>query len=136
MHIFQISAAAVATSLLCGVSVSLSAQQPEPTVTKVTTKELTDIPGKEVLILTVDYAPGAADSPHRHNADALVYVLEGSVVEQVKGGNPVTLTVGQTFYEGPDDIHVVGKNASGTKPARIMAILVKNKGAPPLVPVK
>jgi len=136
MHIFQISRAAFLTSLLCCVSVSLSAQQPEPTVTKVTTKELTDIPGKEVLILTVEYAPGAADSPHRHNADAFVYVLEGSVVEQVKGGKPVTLTAGQTFYESPNDIHVVGRNASNTKPAKLLAVLVKNKGAPPLVPVK
>lgn len=136
MHNFQISVAAFATSLMCLISVSLSAQQPEPTVTKVTEKELTDIPGKEVLILTVEYAPGAVDSPHRHNADAFVYVLEGSVVEQVKGGKPVTLTVGQTFYEGPEDIHVVGRNASTTKPAKILAVLVKNKGAPPLVPVK
>jgi len=105
-------------------------------VTKVIAKELTDVPGKEVLILTVEYAPGAADSPHRHNADAFVYVLEGSVVEQVKGGKPVTLTAGQTFYESPDDIHVVGKNASSTQPAKLLAVLVKEKGAPPVVPVK
>lgn len=136
MHIFQMSLAAFVTSLLCCVSVSLSAQDPEPTVTKLVAKELTDIPGKEVLILQVEYAPGAADSPHRHNADAFVYVLEGTVVEQVKGGKPVTLTAGQTFYEGPDDIHVVGRNASSTKPAKILAVLVKSKGAPPLVPVK
>ena len=136
MHIFQNSIAAIVTSLLCLVSVSLSAQQLEPTVTKVIAKELTDVPGKEVLILTVEYAPGAADSPHRHNADAFVYVLEGSVVEQVKGGKPVTLTAGQTFYESPDDIHVVGKNASSTQPAKLLAVLVKKKGAPPVVPVK
>lgn len=115
-------------------SAPLSAQ--EPKVTPVTTKELADVPGKEVLILTVDYEPGAADKPHRHNADAFVYVLEGSVVEQVKGGQPVTLTAGQTFYEGPDDIHVVGRNASSTKPAKLLAILVKKKGAPALVPEK
>ena len=136
MHIFHVSIAAFVTSLLCCVSVSLSAQAPEPTVTKVTEKQLTDIPGKEVLILTVEYAPGASDSPHRHNADAFVYVLEGSVVEQVKGGEPVTLTAGQTFYEAPGDIHTVGRNASSTKPAKILAVLVKNTGAPPLVPVK
>jgi quercetin dioxygenase-like cupin family protein len=112
----------------------LSAQ--EPTVKPVVTKELPDIPGKEILILTVEYVPGGADLPHRHNADALVYVLEGSVVEQVKGGQPVTLTPGQTFYEGPDDVHSVGRNASHTKPAKLLAILVKDKGKPPLVPVK
>jgi quercetin dioxygenase-like cupin family protein len=136
MHIFSISMASLMTSLLCVVSIPLHAQAPEPTVTKVTTKELTDIPGKEVLILTVDYAPGGADKAHRHNADAFVYVLEGSVVEQVKGGQPVTLTAGQTFYERPDDIHIVGRNASRTKPAKLLAVLVKDKGSPPVVPVK
>lgn len=130
----KISMAALLASLLCLISVPLSAQ--EPKVAPVMTKELTDIPGKEVLVLTVEYAPGGADSIHRHNADALVYVLEGSVVEQVKGGRPVTLTAGQTFYEGPEDIHIVGRNASHTRPAKLLAILVKNKGAPALVPVK
>jgi quercetin dioxygenase-like cupin family protein len=136
MQTFSISMALLTGSLLCVVNVPLHAQAPEPTVTKVTTKELPDIPGKEVLILTVDYAPGGADKAHRHNADAFVYVLEGSVVEQVKGGTPVTLTIGQTFYEGRDDIHVVGRNASRTKPAKLLAVLVKDKGAPPVVPVK
>jgi quercetin dioxygenase-like cupin family protein len=125
---------ALLSGVLLLVGVPLCGQ--EPTVKPVLTKELADVPGKEVLILTVDYAPGAADNVHRHNADAFVYVLEGSVVEQVKGGQPVTLTVGQSFYEGPDDIHVVGRNASTTKPAKLLAILVKKKGAPPLVPVK
>lgn len=136
MHFFQMSMAALVTGLLCLASVSQGAQHPEPTVTKVTEKDLSDIPGKEVLMLEVDYAPGATDSPHRHNAYAFVYVLEGSVVEQVKGGKAVTLVPGQTFYEGPSDIHVVGRNASSTKPAKLLAVLVKDKGAPPLVPVK
>ena len=136
MCTFKVSMAAFLASLLCIISVPLNAQQPEPKVAPLTTKELADIPGKEVLMVTVDYPPGAADSPHRHNADVFVYVLEGSVVEQVKGGQPVTLKAGQTFYEGPEDIHVVGRNASHTRPAKILAILVKNKGAPALVPVK
>ncbi|HEX5409198.1 MAG TPA: cupin domain-containing protein [Gemmatimonadaceae bacterium] len=130
----KMSVAVCLASLLCVISVPLSAQ--EPTVTPLMTKELTDLPGKELLVLTVQYAPGEADAVHRHNADALVYVLEGSVVEQVKGGKPVTLTAGQTFYEGPDDIHIVGRNASKTQPAKILAILVKKKGAPPVIPVK
>jgi quercetin dioxygenase-like cupin family protein len=136
MHIFQISIATLLAGVLCCVSVSLSAQAPEPTVKPLMTKQLADVPGKEVMILEVDYAPGGADRAHRHNADGFVYVLEGSVVEQVKGGNPVTLTAGQTFYESPSDIHVVGRNASSTQPAKLLAVLVKNKGAPPLVPVK
>jgi quercetin dioxygenase-like cupin family protein len=99
-------------------------------------KELADIPGKEVVMITVEYSPGGADIVHRHDADAIVYVLEGSVIEQVKGGKPDTLTVGETIFEGPEDIHIVGKNASKTQPAKVLAILVKKKGAPPLVPVK
>ncbi len=125
---------ALLASVLCLVSVPLTAQ--EPKVTPVMTKELADIPGKEVVVVTVEYAPGGADAVHRHNADAIVYVLEGSVIEQVKGGKPDTLTVGETFFESPEDIHIVGRNASSTQPAKILAILVKKKGAPALVPVK
>jgi quercetin dioxygenase-like cupin family protein len=108
----------------------------EPKVTPVLSKDLTDIPGKEGLVLTVEYPPGGSDPVHRHNADAFVYVLEGSVVMQVKGGKEVTLTPGQTFYEGPGDIHVVGRNASQTKPAKFVVFMVKDKSAPVLVPVK
>src|SRR3974377_2414495 len=84
----------------------------EPKVTEVFSKEFTDIPGKEVLMLTVEYPPGGSDPIHRHNAHAFVYVLEGSVVMQVRGGQQVTLTPGQTFYEGPDEIHLVDRNAN------------------------
>ena len=108
----------------------------EPKVTSVFSKDLKDIPGREGLMLTVEYPPGGSDPIHRHNAHAFVYVLEGSVVMQVKGGREVTLTPGQTFYEGPDDIHVVGRNASSTRPAKFLVFLVKDKGAPALVPVK
>ena len=105
-------------------------------VTPLMSKDLADFPGKEVLMITVVYPPGASDPIHRHNAHAFVYMLEGSVVMQVKGGKEVTLTPGQTFYEGPNDIHVVGRNASTTKPAKFLVFLVKNKNAPVLVPVK
>jgi quercetin dioxygenase-like cupin family protein len=118
--------------LLCLMTDPLMAQ--EPTVTSLMAKELTDIPGKEVLMITVEYAPGGSDPVHRHNAHGFIYVLEGSVVMQVRGGKQVTLTPGQTFYEGADDIHIVGRNASGTKPAKFLVFLVKNKGAPVLVP--
>jgi quercetin dioxygenase-like cupin family protein len=107
----------------------------EPKVTSLMSKDLTEIPGREVLMITVEYAPGGVDPIHRHNAHAFVYVLEGSIVMQVKGGKEVTLTPGQTFYEGPDDLHVVGRNASSTKPAKFLVFLVKDKGAPVLVPV-
>jgi quercetin dioxygenase-like cupin family protein len=106
----------------------------EPKVTQVLSKDLTDIPGKEGLMLTVEYPPGGSDPIHRHNAHAFVYVLEGSVVMQVRGGKETILIPGQTFYEGPDDVHVVGRNASQTKPAKFVVFLVKDKGAPALVP--
>ncbi len=110
------------------------AQQPH--VVTVMSKELADIPGKEVVMITVEFPPGGSDPVHRHNAHGFIYVLEGSVVMQVKGGKEVTLTPGQSFYEGPDDVHVVGRNASNTRPAELLAVLVKDKGAPILVPVK
>ena len=105
----------------------------EPKVTQLMSKDLAEFPGKEALMITVEYPPGGSDPVHRHNAHAFVYVLEGSVVMQVKGGKEVTLTPGQTFYEGPDDVHVVGRNASRTKPAKFLVFLVKDKGAPVLV---
>ena len=107
----------------------------EAKVTSLMSKDLTETPGREVSMITVDYPPGSTDPIHRHNAHALVYVLEGSIVMQVKGGKEITLTPGQTFYEGPDDVHVVGRNASSTKPAKFLVFLVKDKGAPVLVPV-
>lgn len=113
-----------------------SATPADPMVTELMTKDLPDIPGKDALMLIVDYPPGAADPIHRHDAYGFVYVLEGSIVMQVKGGKEVTLTPGQTFYEGPDDIHTVGRNASQTKPAKFLVVLIKKQGAPALTPVK
>jgi len=121
----------VFVGLMTGTSVAQAAE-----VTPLMSKDLTGIPGKEVLMITVEKAPGGADPIHRHNAQGFVYVLEGSIVMQVGGGKEVTLTPGQTFYEGPDDIHVVGRNASSTKPVKFLVFLIKEKDAPVLVPVK
>jgi len=108
----------------------------EVKVTSLMSQVMTDVSGKEGLLITVEYPPGGSDPIHRHNAHAFVYVLEGSVVMQVKGGKQVRLTPGQTFYEGSNDVHIVGRNASNTEPARLLVFLVKDKGAPVLVPVK
>ena len=108
----------------------------EPKVASLMSKDLPENPGKELLMITVEHAPGGSSPVHRHNAHAMVYVLEGSVVMQVKGGKEVTLTPGQTFYEGPNDIHIVDRNASKTQPAKFLVFLIKDKGAPALVPVK
>jgi quercetin dioxygenase-like cupin family protein len=110
-------------------------QPPHASVTPLTSKDLPDFPGKEVLMITVEYPPGSMDPIHRHNAHAFIYVLEGAIVMQVKDGKEVTLTAGQTFYEGPHVVHVVGRNASTTKPARFVVFFIKDKGAPVLVPV-
>jgi quercetin dioxygenase-like cupin family protein len=129
-------------SLIMVVALSLGAfgsasapAAPQADVQQVVSKELGDLPGKEGLVLRVTYPPGSADEAHRHDAHGFVYVEEGSVVMQVRGGQPVTLQAGQVFYEGPDDVHVVGRNASTTKPAKLVVFLVKNKGAPVLTPV-
>jgi quercetin dioxygenase-like cupin family protein len=122
-------------ALACLTSGMLVAQ--EAKVTELMSKDLTNLPGgKEGLMITVEYPPGSSDQIHRHNAHAFVYVLEGSIVMQVRDGKEVTLTPGQTFYEGPNDVHVVGRNASKTKPAKFVVFFVKDKGAPILVPAK
>ena len=99
-------------------------------VTDLMTKALADVPGKEVTMITVDYPPGGEDPVHRHNASVFIYVLEGSIVMQMKGGKKVTLHPGQTFYEDPNRVHLVGRNASKTKPAKFLVFLVKPRGAP------
>jgi quercetin dioxygenase-like cupin family protein len=121
-------------ALACLMSSTLIAQ--EAKVTQLLSKDLTDYPGKEGLMITVEYPPGSSDPIHRHNAYGFIYVLEGSIVMQVRGGKETTLTPGQIFYEGPDDVHVVGRNASQTKPAKFVVFFVKDKGAPVLVPAK
>lgn len=109
---------------------------PEPPVVKpVMEQALPDYPGKEVLMITVEYPPGGADPVHRHDAHGFIYVLEGSIVMGVKGGKEVTLMPGQSFHEGPDDVHTVGRNASQDKPARFLVFLLKEKGKPAVIPV-
>jgi quercetin dioxygenase-like cupin family protein len=124
----------VALILLCVMTVTAMAQ--EPKVTSLMSKELPESPGREALMITVEHAPGGSSAIHRHNAHAFVYVLEGSVVMQLKGGQQVTLTPGQSFYEGPDDVHVIDQNASSTQPAKFLVVLIKDKGAPAVVPVQ
>jgi len=139
--------ATVAALLFCGIAVlamslrtaaanDSSANDKEAKVTPLFSKDLADFPGKEGLMLLIEYPPGSRDPIHRHNAHGFIYLLEGSIVMQVKGGKEVTLTPGQTFYEGPEDVHVVGRNASETKPAKFVVFFVKNKNAPVLEPVK
>ena len=124
----------VASVLLCLISGTAMAQ--EAKVTALMSKDLPENPGRELQMITVEHAPGGSNPKHRHNAHAMLYVLEGSVVMQVKGGKEVTLTPGQAFYEGPDDVHVVDRNASSTKPAKFVVFLIKDKGAPALLPAE
>jgi quercetin dioxygenase-like cupin family protein len=128
---------------LFATGTAMGQQTPAPTptppravVTKLMAKALAEYPGKELVMITVKYPPGAADPVHRHDAYVLVYVLEGSIVMGLNGGKTVTLTPGQTFYEGPNDVHTVGRNASSTKPAKFLVVLLKNKNEPILIPVK
>jgi quercetin dioxygenase-like cupin family protein len=125
--------AALILSLLVGGG-ALAAEN--VTVSPLLSRDLSDASGRELSMITVEYAPGASDPIHTHQAQAFVYVLEGSIVMQVRGGAPVTLTPGQTFYEGPDDVHIVGRNASQTARAKVLVFLAKNKGAPILTPAR
>ena len=123
-------------SLMLAAGPQAHAAAPGPAVTALMNKALEDYPGKEVLMLTVDFPPGAVDPLHRHDAHGFIYVLEGSIVMGVKGGKEQTLGPGQTFYEGPHDVHTVGRNASKTRPARFVVFLLKDKGKPAVIPVK
>lgn len=126
----------IKTVLLVLASFTAQIALAQSKVTPLMSKDLKNIPGKEGSMIVVEYPPGSSDPIHRHNASAFVYVLEGSVIMQVRGGKEVTLTPGQTFFEGPDDVHIVGRNASHTEPAKFVVFLVKDKGAPLLVPAK
>ncbi|WP_213940409.1 cupin domain-containing protein [Pseudomonas sp. dw_612] len=123
--------------LLCtGLAIAGDKTAPPPVVKPVMEQALADYPGKEVLMITVEYPPGGADPVHRHDAHGFIYVLEGSIVMGVKGGKEVTLLPGQSFHEGPDDVHTVGRNASQDKPAKFLVFLLKEKGKPAVIPVE
>ena len=127
----------LATTVALAASAGLTAPAPaapQPVVAPIMQKDLADPPGKEMLMLSVEYPPGAVETIHRHDAYAFIYVLEGTIIEQVRGGKEVTLTPGQTFYEGPDDVHVVGRNASTTKPAKFIVVMVKKQGVDAVLP--
>ena len=130
-----LSALLVAAGICLSGTLAIAAEDTAK-VKSLMSKDLPDYPGKEAVMLMVEYPPGSVDPVHRHNADAFVYVLEGSIVMGVRGSKPVTLGPGQTFYEGPHDVHTIGRNASSTRPARFVVLLLKNKGAPVLVPAK
>ncbi|MEK1903983.1 MAG: cupin domain-containing protein [Rhizobium sp.] len=130
-----LSASLVAASICLSGTLAIAAEDTAK-VKSLMSKDLPHYPGKEGLMISVDYGPGGSSPIHKHEADAFVYVLEGSIVMQVKGEKEVTLSPGDTFYEGPSDIHLISRNASKTKPAKFIVVLVKKKGAPVVMPVK
>ncbi len=132
MATFRLAVSAVLTGILSLAAVPAMAEKIAPLMAQ----DMAGLRGKEGVMLTVEYAPGEASTKHRHNAHVFVYVLAGSVVMQAEGGKAVTLAAGQTFYESPGDIHSVSKNASDTQPAKFLVFMVKNKKAPPVVPMK
>ena len=129
------TAGTLALGLLATAGAAQAADAKDAAVVKpLMTQDLTGVPGKEALMLTVEYLPGGASMPHRHGADVFVYVLEGSLIMQVDGKPPVTLGPGQTFYESPSDVHRQSANASKTAPAKFVVFIVKDKGKPVTLP--
>jgi quercetin dioxygenase-like cupin family protein len=128
---YKASILTVVLQLIAAAGLSADESQKAAAAVKpIVTRDLAGIPGKEVVMLTVEYLPGGASMPHRHDANVFVYVLEGSMIMQVKGKEPVTLKAGDTFYEGPDDVHETSANASKTEPAKFLVFIVKDKGVP------
>jgi quercetin dioxygenase-like cupin family protein len=136
MSTVRILGAALVLAFSAQLTQPARASEPQPIVAPIMLKDLAELPGKEMLMLTVTYPPGTVEHIHRHDAHAFVYVLEGSIVEGVRGGKEVTLTPGQTFYEGPGDVHTVGRNASMTKPAKFVVVLLKKKGVDAVLPAE
>jgi quercetin dioxygenase-like cupin family protein len=132
---FLITSTLIPTSTLTAQKV-VTPPTPQETITPLITKDLAVLPGEQVLMYTVDFPPGFSSPIHRHNAQVSVYVLEGTVVMQVRGQKELTLGPGQSFYEDPSDIHIVSRNASGTKPAKFLVFLINQKGAPLVIPAK
>src|SRR5438445_11216051 len=131
-----VASIAVTLMVSCLMVAQPAAAAPEASVTPLLTEALPEYPGKEATMIVVDYPPGAVDPVHRHDAHAFVYVLQGSIVMQVRGGQEVTLVPGQTFYEGPNDVHTVGRNASTTEPAKFIVILLKKRGVDVVLPAE
>ena len=129
---YRIAAQSALVGMLCLLAAPALAEDAK--VNPILTKDLTGLAGKEGTMLMVDYGPGGSSARHKHNAHTFVYVLEGSIVMQVEGGKEVTLGPGQTFYESPTDIHTVSKNASNSQPAKFVVFMVKEKGAPIVIP--
>jgi quercetin dioxygenase-like cupin family protein len=126
----------IGSALLVAFSVAYASEPPQPVVSPLMQKDLADVPGREMLMLAVEYPPGAVEHVHRHDAHAMVYVTEGKIVMGVRGSKEVTLTPGQTFYEGPGDVHTVGRNASTAKPAKFVVVLLKKKGVDAVLPAQ
>lgn len=133
--LFALAALCPLAVLAHGAAPAHSHDAPPPVVTEIMTRPLPDYPGKQALMLAVEYPPGGADPVHRHDAHAFVYVIEGAIVMGVAGGKQVTLKAGESFYEGPDDVHTVGRNASRDKPAKFVVVLLKDADKPALIPV-
>lgn len=121
-------------ALACGALLAGAARAAD--VKQLMAKPLPELPGKEAVMLEVSYPPGAKDMAHRHDAHALLYVLEGTIQMQLRGGPLVTVKAGETFYEGPDDVHLIGRNASSSEPARFVVMLIKRRDAPVLTPLQ
>ena len=127
----------VAIAMLASTAVTAhDGEHHGPELAMLMNKDLQEIPGKEVIMLTVNYKPGEVETPHKHEAHCFVYVLEGDIVMAVKGGKEQALRAGQSFYEGPNDIHTIGRNASKTKPSKFLVLILKDKSKPAVMPVE
>ncbi len=112
------------------------AQQQEPVKRKVLLQtDLADIPGKEATLGLAEYAPGASSGKHYHPRHVLIYVVEGSAINEPEGKPPITLKQGDVLYESPKLVHNF-KNASTTAPFKLLSCGIGEKGQPRVVPVK
>jgi quercetin dioxygenase-like cupin family protein len=133
---FTIAAATAVMLIPAIASAQTAGAAPQSSRKVLMTKDLADFPGKEALVYLIDYPPGTNNLPHRHDAHVFLHILSGQLNAQVKGGELTVLNPGDTYYESPNDIHIVSRNPSSTTPAKAILFMVHNKGAALSTPVK
>ncbi|RRW52142.1 cupin domain-containing protein [Pseudomonas moraviensis] len=126
----------VAAALAFTLSASAMAHDPSEKITVLQEQLLKNAPGKKAMMIEVDYQPGQSSIAHKHEGTAMAYVLDGEVISQIKGEKALTYKKGQFWYEPAGSEHLVSKNASSTKPAKLLVFMVLAPDEQVLIPLE
>lgn len=137
MNARRLITASLVSLTLCASwgAVAHDAEHSAEKVTVLDQQAMLNAPGLKAMVLTVDYLPGQASIAHSHAGSAFAYVLEGEVISQVNDGKAVTYKQGQTWYEPAGSKHYVSKNASTSKPAKLLVYILMGENDKVLEPL-